>query len=93
MSTITPAGRGRPRSPAGLPRRYDLSERLTAARLTHRHPHWLILWGSHSRCYFGFPLFSAPPGTIITAPDPAALTAQMRQAETGPAARPGVRLG
>jgi hypothetical protein len=43
--------------------------------------------------YWAFPLFSAPPGTIITAPDPAALAAQMRQAEADLAARPGVRPG
>ena len=91
MSTTRP-GKSRPRG-TGLPRRYDPSERLTGARLTHRNPHWLVTWGTHSRMYWAFPLFSAPPGTIITAPDPAALAAQMRQAEADLAARPGVRPG
>lgn len=92
MSAARP-GTGRPGSASGLPRRYDPSERLTAARLTHRNPHWLVTWGAHSRMYWAFPLFSAPSGTIIPASDPAALTAELRQAQTALAARPRVRPG
>lgn len=68
--------------------RYDLRQRLAAARLQHRNPHWHICWGYHSRRFWAFPLFGAPPGTIISAGDPARLVAMMRRAEAATATGP-----
>jgi hypothetical protein len=87
--------RARPRDTASASRggtnRYDPRQRLTAARLQHRNPHWLICWGYHSRRYWAFPLFGAPPGTIISAAGEPGLTAGMRHAEAAMAARPHPR--
>jgi hypothetical protein len=69
-------------------RRYDPGQRLTAARIQHANPHWLLMWGPHSRRYFAFPLFWAPPGTMVTATDPTWLLTRMRQAETAAATHP-----
>ena len=68
--------------------RYDPGQRLTAARIQHANPHWLLLWGTHSRRYFAFPMFTVPPGTIVTASEPNRLVTRMRQAE---APRPSSR--
>jgi hypothetical protein len=67
---------------------YDLSDRRTAARIQQASPHWLVMWGPHSRRFFAFPLFRAPPGTIVTASGPDRLLARMRQAEAAATARP-----
>jgi len=48
-----------------------------AAQAERAHPRWAVLWGYHSRLYWAFPRFDTPPGTIITAPDQAALTERM----------------
>lgn len=71
-------------------RSYDPRERLTATRLQHANPHWLLLWGTHSRRYYAFPLFTAPRGIIITSPDPDRLLGRMRQTEAITATSPGV---
>lgn len=71
----------------------DQQERRTAAQITRRHPHWLVSWGTHSRHYWAYPRFAAPPGTIIAAPNAAELLARMRQAELAmtPNVTPGIR--
>jgi hypothetical protein len=68
---------------------FDERERHTAAQITRRNPYWLVIWGRHSRLYWAFPRFNAPPGTIIAAPDTAELLALMRHTEL--AAAPGRR--
>lgn len=60
---------------------YDAAQRRIAAHLNHTHPDWHVTWGIHSRLYWAFPLFNAPPGTIISAATPEDLTAQMRHTE------------
>lgn len=72
----------------GGPYRFDPRQRQAAAHIQDRNPHWLICWGCHSRIYWAYPLFGAPPGTIISAPDEPRLLADMRQAEAKVAARP-----
>lgn len=67
--------------------RYDPSQRLTAARLQHRNPHWLVYWGCHSRRYWAFPLFGASPAAIVTASDPTRLLTRMREAEAATSIR------
>jgi hypothetical protein len=59
----------------------DPQEHDTAARIEHGNPRWAIIWGTHSRQYFAFPRFTAPPGTIITAPATTELLDSMRHAE------------
>ena len=85
----SPAPPPAPASEGDTARRYDPHQRLTTARLQHANPHWLLLWGTHSRRYYAFPLFTAPRGIIITSPDPDRLLKRMRQTEAI-AARPGV---
>jgi hypothetical protein len=60
---------------------YDPHQRRIAAHLNRAHPNWHVMWGVHSRQLWAFPLFNAPPGTIINAARPDDLVAQMRQAE------------
>jgi hypothetical protein len=59
----------------------DPHEHATAASIENSNPRWAIIWGTHSRRYFAFPRFKAPPGTIITAPATGELLNSMRQAE------------
>ena len=73
--------------------RYDPGQRLTAARIQHANPHWLLLWGTHSRRYFAFPMFTVPPGTIVTASEPDRLVTRMRQAEATTAVQPRMPAG
>jgi len=49
---------------------------------------WMVVYGSYSKEYVAFPLFPAPPGTILTATYPPALIARMQQAERRLHARP-----
>ncbi len=79
-SPVTPAEPGTSSGEAGSPR-YDPSQRLTAARIQQANPGWLLIWGTHSRRYFAFPLFGAARGTILTASDPDRLLTGMRRAE------------
>lgn len=55
--------------------------RRAAARLQHDHECWLVLWGCYTRSFVAFPLFPAPPGTVLTARTPADLAARMRRQE------------
>ena len=66
---------------------FDEQEQRAAVRIEHDHPRWLILWGAHTRLYWAFPRFHAPPGTMITAPDTAELTTRMQHAEFAARAR------
>lgn len=66
---------------------YDPAKREAAARLARDHPAWLVMWGPHSRRYFAYPTFNAPPGTVLTATSSGGLRARMRQAELASAAR------
>jgi hypothetical protein len=58
---------------------YDPQERDLAALLSRRTVHWLVLWGPYSRRYWAFACFG--PATVVSAPGPRELLAQMRQAE------------
>ena len=63
------------------PAHYDTAQRRIAAHLGRNHPTWYVMWGLHSRRLWAFPLFDAPPGTVISAERPDDLVTQMRQAE------------
>jgi hypothetical protein len=71
----------------GSTRSYDHRQRQEAARLQRGHPAWLVLYGPHSRQFWSFPAFAAPPGTIVTAATPTDLVVLMRQAEISAGAR------
>lgn len=75
--------------PASQPGRivHDPGKRQAAARLSRDHPGWLIMWGPHSRSYYAYPLFDAPPGTIVTDASSGGLRAALRRAELAAAAR------
>ena len=60
---------------------FDPGQRAQAAQIQATHPQWAVLWGCASRRFWAFPLFTAQPGTIISASDPATLLARMRHAE------------
>jgi hypothetical protein len=60
---------------------FDEQEQRAAAWIERDHPQWLILWGVHTRLYWGFPRFQAPPGTMIAAPDTAGLITRMQHTE------------
>ena len=61
--------------------RFDDQEHRAAARMERDYPGWAVLWGTHTRLFWAFPRFHAPPGTVITAPGTAELTTRMRHAE------------
>lgn len=59
-----------------------LDNRRVAARVTEQaQPGWMVVYGIYAKEYVAFPLFHAPPGTILAACYPPALTAGMQRAE------------
>jgi hypothetical protein len=67
-----------PQAPRGL---YDPRERAFAARIERANPHWHIEWGVGSRRFYAYPLFEAPPGTLVSATNHEDLIAEMRRTE------------
>lgn len=59
----------------------DCPQREIARRMTQHNRHRIVLWGVYSRQYWAFPLFRAPPRTIVRASDQEVLTTAMREAE------------
>jgi len=55
----------------------------TARQLERDHPDWMVVFGVYSRQFVAFPLFPAPPRTIVVATYPGALSARMREVERG----------
>lgn len=53
----------------------------TAEQIERDHPRWMVIYGFHSREYVAFPLFSAPPGTILAAHYAPALIERMVRGE------------
>jgi hypothetical protein len=52
-----------------------------AREIEQRQPGWIVVYGIYSKEYVAFPLFPAPPGTILTAAYPPALITRMQRAE------------
>jgi hypothetical protein len=52
-----------------------------ASEIEQSHPSWLVMWGCYSRMFWAFPLFTVPPGTIVSAPGPDRLLADMEDVE------------
>jgi hypothetical protein len=55
--------------------------RATADELQRDHRRWLVLYGTYTRQYVAFPLFAAPPGTVLSHAQPGELVRQMQKAE------------
>ena len=75
----------------------------TAEQIERDRPRWLIIFGCYSHEFVAFPLFPAPPGTVLVAHYAPALIERMERAEhdyrgipvrheTGPATQPGGRV-
>lgn len=61
---------------------YDVAESREKAReIQQQQPGWLVLFGTYTKEYVAFPLFDAPPGTILAAFYPPALIHRMQQTE------------
>src|SRR5260370_37851932 len=60
----------------------DQAQREQAARIGEVFPHWLVMWGAHSREYWAYPRFGAPKGTMAHSADPSDLAATMRKMQT-----------
>lgn len=60
-----------------MPSADDQECREAAARIDRDFPAWMVLWGVYTRQFVAFPLFDAPPGSLLTSNDSDALTARM----------------
>ena len=56
------------------------ASREQASEIQQQLPGWMVLYGTYTKEFVAFPLFDAPPGTILTAAYPPALINRMRQA-------------
>ena len=52
-----------------------------AQQIERDHPLWMVIFGCYSHEYVAFPLFQAPPGTVLAAHYAPALIARMEGAE------------
>jgi hypothetical protein len=59
----------------------DDQERRVATEIERSHPNWVVLWGCYTRLFWAFPHFLAPQGTIVSAPGPDRLLADMHSVE------------
>ena len=65
--------------PANDPKDQDLRE--VAAQAERENPLWIVMFGSYTQEFVCFPRFAAPPGTVVIAKYPAALTQRFRAVE------------
>jgi hypothetical protein len=66
----------------------DDQERQVASEIEQSRPSWLVMWGCYSRLFWGFPRFSVPRGTIVSASKPDRLLADMDSVEAEQTAAP-----
>jgi hypothetical protein len=64
-----------------------------AREIEQQQPGWMVPYGTYSHEYVAFPLFPAPPGTILAAAYPPALIDRMRQTEQRLRGEPGRHPG
>jgi hypothetical protein len=55
--------------------------RANADELQRDHPRWFVLYGTYTQQYVAFPLFAAPPGTVLSHTQPGELVRQLQKAE------------
>jgi hypothetical protein len=65
----------------------DGQGRQIAREIEQNHPSWLVMWGCYSRLFWAFPRFNVPRGTIVSAPEPDRLFAEMQSVEDEHSAR------
>ncbi len=58
-----------------------LRNRQMAESLRQRHPGWMVMYGTYSRMFWAFPLFTTLAGHYAGAADPAELDRLMSAAE------------
>ncbi len=66
----------------------DQIHQETAERIQRDNPNWFVVWGVYSREFVAFPLFGAPPGTVLYGRNPGELAGRMRETEQFLAAQP-----
>jgi hypothetical protein len=59
----------------------ELRQRQIIERLRQRYPGWMIMYGTYSRMFWAYPLFTTLPGNYVGASDPGELDRRMREAE------------
>ncbi len=59
----------------------DNQSRDIAQQMERDNPQWIVIFGVYTKEFVGFPQFSAPPGTVVAACYPAAMSDRMREAE------------
>ncbi len=64
-----------------MPFANDQAHKEMAERIQQENPKWLVVWGVYTRQFAAFPLFPAPPGTVLRGRDSGELAGRMRQAE------------
>lgn len=74
-----------------MPGTNDHESRDIAQQIEQDNPRWIVVFGVYTRQFVGFPRFPAPPGTVIAAQYPAAMSDRMRALE--PPAMPGAAAG
>jgi hypothetical protein len=67
---------------------YDQHHHRIAAQIQGTHPGWLVMWGTHTRLYWAYPRFGAPPGTVFAEPGTPELITRMHHAELAARAQP-----
>ena len=56
--------------------------RAVAERIEQENPRWLVVFGVFTKQFVGFPRFPAPAGTVVTAPNPTAISDRIKEAES-----------
>jgi hypothetical protein len=55
--------------------------RRQIGQLRQRHPDWMIMYGTYSRMFWAYPLFTTLPGNYVSAAEPGELDRRMSAAE------------
>lgn len=59
----------------------DQQRRYAAGQIQQQHPHWLVMYGPHSRKIWAYPAFNVPAGTYFGGEDPSRLESRMSETE------------
>lgn len=59
----------------------EQQRREAADEIQRDHARWIVLYGTYTRQYVAFPLFGAPPGTVLSHAQPGELVRKMQEAE------------
>jgi hypothetical protein len=59
----------------------DEQSRAIAAQIERDNPRWMVVFGTFTRQFVCFPLFPAPPGTMVAAKYPPAIPERLKETE------------